>query len=68
MLLGNYAYIMQWLSPTAIGYIFAIIAGNFMHISTIIFFESSPRHELKTTSTLVKIAGAVCAVGFEMFV
>lgn len=68
MLLGNYAYIMQWLSPTAIGYVFAIIAGNFMHISTIIFFESSPRHELKTTSTLVKIAGALCAVGFEMFV
>jgi len=68
MMTGNYAYVMQWLTPAAMGYLFAIIAGNFMHISTIIFFESSPRHELKTSSTLVKIAGAVCAVGFELFV
>jgi zinc transporter ZupT len=66
MMTGNYAYLMEWLTPTTMGYVFALIAGNFMHISTIIFFESSPQHELKTASTLAKILGAICAVAFEL--
>lgn len=67
MLCGNYAYVMQWMSPTLLTYIFAIIAGNFMHISTIIFFESSPGHELRNATTFVKLAGASLAVSFELF-
>lgn len=66
MMTGNYAYLMEWLTPATMGYVFALIAGNFMHISTIIFFESSPRHELKTASTMAKIIGAICAVAFEL--
>jgi zinc and cadmium transporter len=66
MLCGTYAYVMEWMSPMVLTCLFALIAGNFMHISTVIFFESSPRHELKQQDTLAKIVGATCAVVFEL--
>jgi len=66
MMLGNYAYLLDWMSPSILTIVFAIIAGNFMHISTIIFFESSPRHELRTATSLAKVFGAVLAIAFEI--
>ncbi len=68
MLFGTYAYMNQWVSPTVLVYVFALIAGNFMHISTIIFFESSPKHQLRGLDTLSKLLGAVCAILFEFLV
>jgi zinc transporter ZupT len=68
MLFGTFAYVNEWVSPTVLVYVFALIAGNFMHISTTIFFESSPRHELKGLDTFAKLLGAVCAITFELIV
>lgn len=68
MLIGTVAYVNELLSPTLLTCIFAIIAGNFMHISTIIFFESSPRHELRGKDTFAKLMGAVFAVSFELLI
>ena len=68
MVLGNYAYLLDWMTPNVLTIVFAIIAGNFMHISTIIFFESSPRHELRFAATNAKILGALLAIVFEILI
>ena len=66
MVLGNYAYLLEWMTPFVLSIVFAVIAGNFMHISTIIFFESSPRHELRFAGSNAKILGALLAIAFEI--
>lgn len=68
MACGTFAYINELVSPAVLTCLFAVIAGNFMHISTTIFFESSPKHELKGWDTVAKLVGAVCAIIFESIV
>jgi zinc transporter ZupT len=43
-------------------YVFALIAGNFLYISTTIFFENSPNHKFKANRLIVSILGAIGAV------
>lgn len=43
-------------------YVFALIAGNFLYISTTIFFENNPNHKLKANRLVVSILGAVGAI------
>jgi zinc transporter ZupT len=49
-------------SDTQVNYVFALVAGNFLHISTTIFFENNPQHlfDLKKLSYIV--AGAASAI------
>lgn len=47
--------------------LFAVVAGNFLHISTTIFFESSPNHHFKANKLLLSIGGASLAVLAELF-
>ncbi len=42
--------------------IYALVCGNFLHISTTIFFESSPEHRFHFKRLLVSMAGAFLAV------
>ena len=42
--------------------LFALVSGNFLHISTTIFFESSPNHNLSLKKLLVAGAAAILAV------
>ncbi|NJM94703.1 MAG: ZIP family metal transporter [Cytophagales bacterium] len=42
--------------------LFAIVAGNFLHISTSIFFESNPTHQYGLRKLLLSLLGA--ALGF----
>jgi zinc transporter ZupT len=47
-------------------YIFSIVAGNFLHISTTIFFESEqPEHAFKGTKFIVTLLGGLLAIAAE---
>lgn len=47
------------------GLIFALVAGNFLYISTTIFFEANPEHKFKTNRIVMAIIGGVSAVVVE---
>lgn len=42
--------------------VFAIVAGNFLHISTTIFFEASPQHQFNGKRLMGIVAGVLIAV------
>lgn len=48
--------------------IYALVCGNFLHISTTIFFESSPEHRFHFKRLAVSLAGALLAVVAEFFI
>lgn len=47
--------------------LFAIVSGNFLHISTTIYFESSPQHSFDHKKLIFALSGALIAVGVEVF-
>ncbi|WP_422361124.1 ZIP family metal transporter [Reichenbachiella sp.] len=46
--------------------LFAFVAGNFLHISTTIFIESSPEHHWNSKKLIISLLGAGLAVVSEM--
>lgn len=46
-------------------WIYPLVAGSFLHISTTIFFENSPEHNFNLHKLLVSIAGALLAAMTE---
>ena len=48
--------------------LFALVAGNFLHISTTIFYESSPHHKFNAMKLGVSILGAFLAYAAEVWV
>lgn len=53
------------LDSQGMGLLFALLAGNFLYISTTIFFEANPQHKFKSSRLLMSIGGAVTAVLIE---
>lgn len=53
------------LNTESMGLVFALLAGNFLYISTTIFFESNPQHKFKANRLLMSLFGAVTAVVVE---
>ena len=47
--------------------LFALVAGNFLYISTTIFFETSPNHKFKAQRLGISVLGAAAAVIAEFF-
>jgi zinc and cadmium transporter len=45
--------------------LFAIVSGNFLHISTTIYFESSPDHSFHRKKILISLLGAALAILIE---
>jgi zinc transporter ZupT len=43
-------------------YLYALVSGNFLHISTTIVFESSPEHRFNALKMIVAVIGALAAV------
>ncbi|HYG01481.1 MAG TPA: ZIP family metal transporter [Chryseosolibacter sp.] len=56
------------LSSNGLMYLYAVVCGNFLHISTTIVFESSPEHRFNARKMIVAIAGAIVAVAVEYIV
>jgi len=47
--------------------LFAFVAGNFLHISTTIFIESSPEHRWNSKKLIISLLGAALAIAAETF-
>jgi zinc transporter ZupT len=65
LLLGTYLTEAQILSSTGLIYLYALVCGNFLHISTTIVFESSPEHRFNVRKLGIAIFGALVAVAVE---
>lgn len=46
--------------------LFAIVSGNFLHISTTIYFESSPDHSFHKKKIFISLVGAMLAIFIEI--
>jgi zinc transporter ZupT len=62
MILSNVFLKSNILSGNWFNFLFALVAGNFLYISTTIFFETSPNHKFKAQKLLVTVLGAICAI------
>ncbi len=60
--LSNIIYKSNVVSEDVFQFLFALVAGNFLYISTTIFFESSPNHKFKANRLAVFILGAFIAI------
>lgn len=65
LLLSTYLTNQQVLSTAALIYLYALVCGNFLHISTTIVFESTPGHRFNARKMAVAIVGALFAVAVE---
>lgn len=68
LLLSSYLAANEIISTTVLIYTYALVCGNFLHISTTIVFESSPEHRFNARKLAVAILGALVAVGVEYII
>jgi zinc and cadmium transporter len=67
LLLSNTFYSLQVIPGNVFVFLFALVAGNFLYISTTIFFETSPDHTFKANKLMVSLLGAAMAILAEFF-
>ncbi len=65
LLISTYLTQEDLLSSTGLIYLYALVSGNFLHISTTIVFESSPGHTFDARKMAIAIFGSLVAVGVE---
>lgn len=65
MLVGDFYVENNALAHETFTILFAVVSGNFLHISTTIVFESSANHHFNAKKLGVAILGAILAVGAE---
>lgn len=68
LLISSYFVESKLLSETSLIYLYALVCGNFLHISTTIVFESSPEHRFNIWKLGVAVIGALLAVAVEYVV
>ncbi len=68
LLLSTFLADENILSGTGLFYLYALVSGNFLHISTTIVFESSPEHKFNTKKMAVAVFGALVAVVVEAMI
>jgi zinc and cadmium transporter len=56
------------LSKEGIGILYGLVTGGFLHISTTIFFESSPHHKFQLNKLMVTFVAAALAMASEYLV
>lgn len=64
---SHYLLSNDWMSSQAFTLLFALVSGNFLHISTTIVFESSSDHKFNARKMGIAILGAAMAIGMELF-
>jgi zinc transporter ZupT len=65
LLLSTYLAQNHVISTEGLIYVYALVCGNFLHISTTIVFESSPEHRFNAKKLAVAVFGALVAVLVE---
>ena len=68
LLLSSYFVATETLSQKGLIFLYALVCGNFLHISTTIVFESSPEHRFNARKLAVAIVGALAAVMVEYMI
>jgi zinc transporter ZupT len=68
LLLSTYLADNEFISTTFLIYLYALVCGNFLHISTTIVFESSPEHKFNARKLAVALFGALIAVAVQYMV
>jgi hypothetical protein len=63
--IGEYFANEAWVQASWMTVLFALVTGNFLHISTTIFLENSPGHKLDGAKLLVILAGTAVALATE---
>lgn len=65
LVISTYLTQTEVLTASGLTLLYALVSGNFLHISTTIVFESSPEHHFHARKLTVAIIGALVAVGVE---
>ncbi|MBL7870077.1 MAG: ZIP family metal transporter [Cyclobacteriaceae bacterium] len=68
LFVSSYLVESEVLSDAGLIYLYALVSGNFLHISTTIVFESSPEHRFNAKKLAVAITGALVAVASEFMI
>lgn len=68
LLVSTYLANEEVISSTGLVYLYALVCGNFLHISTTIVFESSPGHKFDARKMAVAVFGALVAVAVEYII
>jgi zinc transporter ZupT len=68
LLISSYFIESNVMSDTSLIYLYALVSGNFLHISTTIVFESSPEHRFHAKKLAVAVVGALVAVAVEYII
>ena len=63
LLISTYLVEAEILSQSGLVLLYALVSGNFLHISTTIVFESSPEHHFNARKLTVAILGALVEIG-----
>jgi zinc and cadmium transporter len=66
LFISQYLMADQIVSSIYFNYLFAIVCGNFLHISTTIVYESSSDHKFNSKKMIVALVAAGIAVAGEM--
>jgi len=65
LFISEYLVEIELISETGLIFLYALVSGNFLHISTTIVFESSPEHHFNAKKLAVAIVGSLVAVAVE---
>ena len=65
LLISTYLSELEILTASGLTFLYALVSGNFLHISTTIVFESSPEHHFSARKLAVAVIGALAAVAVE---
>jgi zinc transporter ZupT len=68
LFISSYLAELEVLSATGMMLLYAVVCGNFLHISTTIVFESSPEHHFNARKLAVAVFGALIAILVEYVV
>ncbi len=65
LLCAQYAYNVSFFSPKYFTYLFALVGGSFLHITTTILFEFHASHHFNAKKLFISFLGALLAVILE---
>jgi len=65
LLVSDYLFFNNFIPADIFTMLFALVAGNFLYISTTIFFENSPNHTFKARKLLISLFGALVAIAID---
>lgn len=68
MLSTDWLYDQAFIGSNTVNILFGLVAGGFLHISTTIFFESSPQHRFQLHKLLITIFAAALAILSEYII